>query len=86
LEHEHLSAPCTVLAGRAWQITKYEIDWGERVLRTGIWCLLLKNPSRCPFWPVQALAGARRGVNAVEDVSGEGIESQGLFCKPSTTQ
>jgi hypothetical protein len=31
-------------------------------------CQPLRDPSRCPIWPVQALAGVRLGVNAVEDL------------------
>jgi hypothetical protein len=52
-------------------------------LEFGVRCL--ETLARCPFRPVQALAGARRGVNAVVDVSGEEIEHQGRFYKPSVT-
>jgi hypothetical protein len=62
------------------------IDVGEKLGVGLIWCPLLGNPSRWPFRPVQALAGARRGMNAVEDGSGKEIENRGLYCKLSATR
>jgi hypothetical protein len=52
------------------------IDVGEMLGVRLIWCPLLGNPSRCPFRPVQALAGARLGMDAVEGVSGKEIENR----------
>jgi hypothetical protein len=49
LEHEHLSAPCIVLAGRAWQITKYEIDWGKGSLGLEFGVCCSKTLAVAPF-------------------------------------
>jgi hypothetical protein len=86
LEHEHLSAPFTVLAGRAWQITKYEIVWG------GKWSLGLEFRVRYLENPAIALIGRRRCspergcARAPSWTSNrELVEVQGPFCDRSAT-
>jgi hypothetical protein len=75
----------TVTVARAILVTISEIRLGEMVGVDPIACQSLRDPSRCPIRPVQALVGARLRVSTVEDVSCKGIETGGLFCKPSAT-
>ena len=72
LEHEHLSAPCTVFAGRAWQITKYEIVWGEMVLgpEFGVRCsenLVVALLGRSTCSPESLRARRRRGPSTAKE-------------------
>jgi hypothetical protein len=84
-EHIHLPAGSPITAARANLVAILAIDLGEMLGVVPISCLPLGEPSRCPVRPVQVLAGARPRVNGVEDVSGEGIEVGGCFCKQSAT-
>jgi hypothetical protein len=58
----------TVTMARAILMTLCEIGLGEMVGIDPIACQPLKDPSRCPIRPVQALAGARLGMSAVGDL------------------
>jgi hypothetical protein len=75
----------TVTMARAILVTICEIGLGEMVGIDPIACQPLRDPSRCPIRPVQALVGARPRVNAVEVVSCKGIEDGGPFCNLSAT-